>query len=66
MLSIWTESYIRYEGKKIYLETDYKELKQKMNDKSKIIEVTVSGLIFGTTRTFKKEYISEFGECGII
>lgn len=29
MYSIWTESYVVYDGKKIYLETPYSTLKKK-------------------------------------
>lgn len=66
MLSIWTESYIVHNGKKIYLETNYSELKEKMKNKDKTIELNVSGFLFGSTRVFKKTNISEFGESGII
>lgn len=47
MYSIWTESYIVYDGKKVYLETSYSTLKKKMNNKKKKIELEVSNIVFG-------------------
>lgn len=66
MYSIWTESYIVYDGKKIYLETPYSTLKKKMNNKKKKIELKISNIVFGKKRIFEKCRISEYGEAGLI
>lgn len=66
MFSIWTNSYIRYEGKKIFLETSYETLKKKMKSSAKEIELTVSGVVFGKNRMFKKDKISDYGEAGLV
>ncbi len=66
MYSVWTRSYIRYNGKKVYLETPYEELKEKMSDHNKEVEVEVSGIVFGKDGMFQKDKISEYGEAGLI
>lgn len=66
MYSIWTESYIVYDGKKVYLETSYSTLKKKMNNKKKKIELEVSNIVFGKKKIFEKCRISEYGEAGLI
>lgn len=66
MFSIWTESYIVYEGKKIYLETPYKKLKDIMKySVEKEVELEVSGILFGKKKMFKKDKITEWGGAGI-
>ncbi len=66
MYSIWTRSYIKCNGNKVYLETPYEELKEKMSDHNKEIEVEVSGIMFSKCGMFQKEKISEYGEAVLI
>lgn len=58
-------SYIVYNNKKIYLDTPYWELKDKMKNSKKEIELRVYGFLGGNRRYFKKELISEWGEAGL-
>ena len=54
-----------YNNKKIFLNTNYNELKRKMNDSKSVIEVEVSSLIIDKRATFRKDNISRYGEAGI-
>lgn len=64
MWNICTCSYIVYDGKKIYLDTSYYELKNKMKKRDKEIELEVSGFLISHYRMFNKDKISEYGEFG--
>ena len=58
-------SYIVYDGRKIYLDTPYWSLRDKMQSSSKEIELRVYSLLGGNRRFFKKELLSEWGEYGL-
>lgn len=66
MYSIWTNSYVVINGKKIYLETSYSKLKRKMEDESDdIITLTRSGFVFGKKIKVPRSSIDWYGEAGI-
>lgn len=62
---VFAFSYIIYNGKKIYLDTPYYRLRDEMKSSKKEIELCVYSLLGGNRRSFKKELISEYGECGL-
>ena len=64
-MSIWTSSFVVYNGKRMNLEDSYLSLKRKMNDEKYTIEVTKVTLVFGEKITLKKNLISSYGEAGL-